>query len=444
MAVKCAPGDCDLKTIVTTHKNTDFDAMASMVAAMMLYPDADPLIPKPLNPNVKAFLSLHKDVFPWIEKPAPDLDHIDRLIVVDTAHWDRLTGMASLRKLPDLEILVWDHHTQPDTIHASWKCYAPVGANITLMLRCLKAEGKGLSPIQATVFLAGLYEDTGQLTFTNTTAEDAYAAGYLLEHGADLKILGRFLRPAYGEKQKSVLFEMLKNARREKINGHSVSISKLAVEGHVDGLAVVVGMYRDIMNVDAAFGIFCIPENERCMVIGRSDVENLNVGDIMRSMGGGGHPGAGSAMLRQVNPDAVSEMICGLIDGNQQASVQISDLMSFPVHTVAPDTSMDEAAKVMRIKGCTGLPVAEEGKLVGMISRRDFQKVRRDSQLKAPVKAYMRQPVQTIEPGKSPLQAARIMIRQDIGRLPVVEEGRMIGIVTRSDVMCYFYDLLPE
>jgi len=414
-----------------------------MIAALMLYPEAEALMPKPINPNVKAFLSLHKDIFPWMEKPAPDLKAAERLVVVDTAHWNRLTGMAELRKRPDLEILIWDHHPQA-TIDASWKCYASVGANITLMLRCLKAEGKRFSPIQATLFLAGLYEDTGQLTFSNTTPEDGYAAGFLLEQGADLAMLSKFLRPAYGEKQKIVLFEMLKNARREKINGHSISISKLTVEGHVDGLAVVVGMYRDIMNVDAAFGIFYIPENERCMVIGRSDVEGLNIGDIMRSMGGGGHPGAGSAMLRQVNPEAVCEMICGLIEGNQQASVQISDLMSFPVYTVSPDMPMEEAAKIMRKRGCTGLPVVEDEKLVGMISRRDFQKVRKDSQLRAPVKAYMRQPVQTIEPGKSPLQAARLMIRQDIGRLPVVEDGRLIGIVTRSDVMCYFYDLLPD
>ena len=79
-----------------------------------------------------------------------------------------------------------------------------------------------------------------------------------------------------------------------------------------------------------------------------------------------------------------------------------------------------------------------------MISRRDFQKVRSETRLKAPVKAYMRYPVQTIHPGISPLQAARIMIRQDIGRLPIVKDGRLIGIVTRSDVMCYFYDLLPD
>ena len=47
--------------IVTTHKNTDFDGFASVVAATLLYPDAIPVLPKQLNPNVKAFLSLHKE-----------------------------------------------------------------------------------------------------------------------------------------------------------------------------------------------------------------------------------------------------------------------------------------------------------------------------------------------------------------------------------------------
>ena len=431
-------------TLITTHKNADFDAVASMTAALLLYPDALVLPPKPLNPNVKAFLSLHKDLFPWSEKPAPTTANAKRLIVVDTAEWSRLSYAKALQAIADLEILIWDHHRSSKMIPATWQCCEPVGANITLMMRCLNAKGIKLTPIQATLFLAGLYEDTGQLTFSNTTAEDAHAAGDLLSQGADLKILGKFLRPAYGEKQKDVLFDMLKGARRQKVNGHSISISRLPVEGHVSGLALVVNMYRDIMNVDAAFGIFCLPNDERCMVIGRSDVEGLNIGSIMRSMGGGGHPGAGSAMLKSVNPEAVTEMILSLVEGNQQASVQISDLMSFPVITVEPSATMDAAAKIMRAKGCTGLPVAEGNRLVGMISRRDFQKVRGEKRLQSPVKAFMRHPVQTIHPGISPLQAARIMIRKDIGRLPVVEEGDLIGIVTRSDVMCYFYDLLPD
>ena len=198
------------------------------------------------------------------------------------------------------------------------------------------------------------------------------------------------------------------------------------------------------MNVDAAFGIFCLPDQDKCMVIGRSDADSLNIGDIMRSLGGGGHPGAGSALLRQVNPDVVEQMICALIDGNQQASVQVSDLMSFPVFSLSPDTPMAAAAKVLREKGCTGLPIVEKGRLIGMISRRDFHRLGKSSQLRAPVKAFMRREVKTIAPGQSPLQAARIMVRHDIGRLPVIENGQVIGIVTRSDVMHYFYDLLPD
>ena len=79
-----------------------------------------------------------------------------------------------------------------------------------------------------------------------------------------------------------------------------------------------------------------------------------------------------------------------------------------------------------------------------MISRRDFRKIKKESQLKAPVKAFMTTKVLAIEPGKSPMEAARLMVKHDIGRLPVVEKGRIIGIITRSDAMLYFYDLLPD
>mgnify|MGYP001551516403 FL=1 len=180
------------------------------------------------------------------------------------------------------------------------------------------------------------------------------------------------------------------------------------------------------------------------MIIGRSGNEGLVVGTLMKSMGGGGHPGAGSAMLKGANPEIAEQMIVDLIKGNQQSSVQISDMMSFPVYAVLPDKSMAEVAKLLRQRGCTGLPVVDDGSLVGIISRRDFKKIRKEDQLQAPVKAFMSSRVISIEPGKSPVQAARTMVRHDIGRLPVVEAGRMIGIITRSDVMRYFYDLLPD
>jgi CBS domain-containing protein len=65
-------------------------------------------------------------------------------------------------------------------------------------------------------------------------------------------------------------------------------------------------------------------------------------------------------------------------------------------------------------------------------------------QINPNVKAFMKTDVITIAPGKSPTEAARLMVKYDIGRLPVVENENIIGILTRSDTMLYFYDLLPD
>jgi nanoRNase/pAp phosphatase (c-di-AMP/oligoRNAs hydrolase) len=391
-------------------------------------------------------MSIHKDIFDYVDRWTIETGRVNNLIVVDTADWARLGPIAELKQRTDLEVRVWDHHTGGD-IDAVWKCQEAVGATVTLMVRQLKAMRKLITPIQATLFLAGLYEDTGNLTFSSCTAEDAYAAGWLLDRKADLALVSKFLRPAYGEKQKDVLFEMLKNTNRLKINGYSVSICRIHIDGHVGNLALVVRMYRDIVNVDAAFGLFVNEEKngkQKCMVIGRSDNEALDVGTLMKSMGGGGHPGAGSAMLKGVNPEIAEQMIVDLIQGNQQSSVQISDLMSFPVFSIPPNTPMAEVAQMLRQRGCTGLPVVDAGVLVGIISRRDFKKIRKEDQLRAPVKAFMSTRVISIKPGNSPIQAAQLMVRHDIGRLPVVEDRRIIGIITRSDAMMYFYDLLPD
>ena len=430
--------------IITTHKNTDFDGLASVFAAGLIFPEAVPVLPKQINPNVKAFLSIHKEIFTVYDARQIDLDRVETLIVVDVNRWDRLDGLKSLRKAPGIEIYLWDHHPGAGTIRANWICNEAMGAAITLLIRQIKQQNKTITPFQATLFLAGLYEDTGNLTFLSTTAEDAYAAGYLLENNADLNIVSSFLRPAYGEKQKEILFQMLQNAARSKIKGYTISLSRLDISGHVENLAVVVQMYREILNVDAAFGIFITHQQDKCMVIGRSRADTLDIGSIMRGLGGGGHPGAGSAMLKGVNPNKVMELIRSLIGGNQLSSVRVADIMSFPVHTVAPDTTMDKAAIVLRKYGCTGVPVVENEKLVGIISRRDFRKVKKESQLSAPVKAYMSSRVITSEPDKNPMQAARLMIKHDIGRLPIVNDGHIIGIVTRSDTMHYFYDLLPD
>jgi len=434
-----------MKQIITTHRNTDFDAMASVVAAQLIYPEAQVALPRQVNPNVNRFLSIHKDHFDFPCVNEVDIEEAQKLIVVDANDWRRLDGLDTLKEKTDLAIDLWDHHPGNGNIHPTWSCCETIGANITLMLRKLKKIRSLMTPMQATLFLLGLYEDTGSLSFPSTCPEDAHAAGYLLERKADLSVAGHFLSPVYNQRQKEVLFELLNTVERRKINGYRIAMGKVIVEGHISNLARVVRMYMDIANVDAAFGLFQSKGGKKCMVIGRAANEGLDIGSIMRCLGGGGHAAAGSAMLKDVKMEAVESMISDLISGNQQASVQVSDLMSFPVYSVASDTSMAEARLLMRRKDCTGLPVIDEGQLVGVLSRRDFNRLRKDRQLHSPVKAFMsRSRLQTIAPGASPLQAANMMVKHDIGRLPVVDDGEIIGIVTRTDTMRYFYDLMPD
>lgn len=443
------PGDASriegerIMELITTHKNVDFDALASVFAARLLYPQAIIMLPRTLNPNTRAFLSIHKDVFPFHTSKDIEAEDISRLVVVDVNHWTRLEGMDGLIEKPGIEIHLWDHHSTPGNIKPDWLCCEHLGATVSLLVRQLEGDGVDLSSIQATLFLAGIYEDTGNLTFPTTTGIDARSVAFLLGQGADLGIVANFLRPVYGPKQKDVLFEMLKTAERLDIDGCTVSINKATIDGHTPGLALVVNMYQDIMNVDAAFGVFLDVKRDQCTVIGRSSGENPDIGAIMRRMGGGGHQNAGSAVLKSVTPETVAEQIAKMIRVDPSPSVLIGDRMSYPVMTTSPQTPMKEVALLLRETGCTGIPVVEGDEVVGIVSRRDFKRVKKSSQLNSPVKAFMSGKLIHIHPEKRVEEAARLMVKHDIGRLPVVEEGKLIGIITRSDVMRYYYDLLP-
>ena len=430
--------------IAATHTGSDFDALASLVASSILYPGIKLILPNSINPNLKTFLSIHKDLFNFYSIKDIDLDLVKSLVVVDTSSWKRLEGLQSLKEKQDLEIILFDHHLHDD-IEPDLEIRKETGAAVTLMIQEIQKQKKIITPIQATLFLMGIYEDTGNLTFPSTTPDDAYAAAFLLDRKADLSILNTFLQYGYGKKQKDVLFRMLQKAERLNINNYTLSISTIGIKGRIENLAVVVQMFREIINVDAVFGIFHDIDTKKCMIIGRSGSDEINMGLIMRSLGGGGHPGAGSAQIKDVNPKAVETMIVELIKGNQTTSVNLSDIMSYPVITVTEDTKVKEVAMLLREVGCTGVPITDKNdRLVGIMSRRDFKKVRKDSQMQSPVKAFMtRNPVSLLY-DKSAMEAAKLMIKHDIGRIPIIKDDKIIGIVTRSDTMLYFYDLLPD
>lgn len=431
--------------IATTHKNTDFDGLASIIAATLLYPGCVGVVPKMTNRNVEQFLSTHKTAFNLILPHEVDHQEVKKLVVVDTNQWQRLDRMEKLAARDDLEIDLWDHHmTGNGDIVPTWSCKEQIGSTVTLFVREMQKRNMELTPLDSTIMLIGLYEDTGHLSYPSTTAEDARAAAYLLDNRADLNVTGFFLQPPYEENQKEILFEMMKETEKITVNTNTIGVNIVRLDKKVSNLATVVNMYRKIVNVDALFVIFT--NDNRNTVIGRSGAENIDIGRLLSGLGGGGHRGAGSATIKssEMSASEIKQRILTELRADRAESARISDIMSFPVISVPPATPMKEVRDLMSKKKIRGIMVMEEEEIHGIIVLWDLKRVKKEQHWDSPVKAFMARDIITIEPAAPPSTAARIMIENDVGYLPVVENNKVIGIVTRTDILTYYYDLLPE
>ncbi|NLD35418.1 MAG: CBS domain-containing protein [Desulfatiglans sp.] len=431
--------------MILTHKNADFDAIASSIAASMVYPGAMPYLPASINPNVKNFLSMHKYKLKYQESGNPqDLDSVKRIIIVDANRWERIENSERYSSL-NAAFHVWDHHPGESDINAEWSCVQDCGSATSLLVTKIIEKRIPVSVIEATLFLAGIYEDTGNLSFPGSRGIDARAVAFLLDNGADLDIVNSFLKPKYGHIQKQLLFRMIEKGNIEEVNGNRVSINFTEVKGHSPGLSLIVDIYHRIMGVDVVFGVFIDKKRNQSAVIGRSAVDSINIGFILSHLdNGGGRPRAGSGVIKSVDQRHIREMIIDIMKTKQPSSPSIGDLMSYPVITVSETATMKEVAMLFREKGCTGVPVTREKSIVGIISRSDFKKVKDTKQMEAPVKAFMSEKVINIDLNSTVSSATRLMVKHDIGRLPVMKENELIGIITRTDAMRFFYDLLPE
>ena len=170
------------------------------------------------------------------------------------------------------------------------------------------------------------------------------------------------------------------------------------------------------------------------------------MGALLRQLGGGGHPAAASVTVKtkDYGPEEIKEKIIELVRKNRQSGAVVADLMSFPVTFVSPDQKMNEVREIMQQESIRGVLVGTETDLQGIIVIWDFKKLKLDKQWNQPVKAFMVRDVSVTKPDMLASEAAQFMVKKNIGHLPVSHEGKIIGIVTRTDILNYFYGMLPE
>ncbi len=431
--------------IVVTHNNMDFDALAAQFGVTCLYPSVKIVLGYPLQGNVREFLALYRSSLPLVQSKFIEFEKVTKIYVVDCQHVDRLDD-ALKAFLNDAKnpppIVVFDHHAKdPDglvKIACPESQIVPVGAATTLLVDQLRMRKAKLTPFAATLLALGIYEDTGCLTFTGTTATDARCVAYLLKHGVDLEQVNSYIRPKLNQEQVSLLESLVKSAVVTSIEGSKVVLSYSKTERFVEGLANLTSKMLEIMSCDAAF--CAVYMRDRIHLVGRSDSQLVDVRYVVRRFGGDGHPGAGSAVIKHGDARLILQEIEGMLAEKVPPEPTAADIMMSPVRTIKPTSTMEEASRLMIRYGQDGFIVVDNGEVEGVISRRDIDQAVHHKLGHAPVLGFMSRPVIKVKP-ESPLsEIQRVMVKEDIGRVPVLtEEGELVGLVTRHTVLQTLY-----
>jgi chloride channel protein, CIC family len=116
--------------------------------------------------------------------------------------------------------------------------------------------------------------------------------------------------------------------------------------------------------------------------------------------------------------------------------MKVVELMNKNVVTCHPSEMLTAIINKFELFGITGMPVVEKGKIVGIVSQSDIlQKLKDGSVADMAVKDVMVEEVITAAPTESVVAVARLMIEKKINRVPIVESDRVVGIVTRGDII---------
>lgn len=423
--------------VITSHINADFDAFASAVAAKKLYPEAVIVFPGSLEKKVRDFV----DAFYRADiKKIKDisLKEINRLIIVDTKHADRIGSFKEILSRPDLKIHIYDHHPINESdIRGELEVIDSVGAVSTIFTEIIQRDNISITPEEATLLCLGIYEETGSLTFSSTTPRDLMAVAYLLRKGANLNIVSEFLKIELSREEFSLLNELMQSLKEVVVHGVRIKIGKGTMEGFGD----VAHLAHRIMDMEETDGIvLMISMADKILIVARSKVPEMDASKVLSDFGGGGHPTAASATVKDVPFEILEERLIKSLNKNIKPLKQAGDIMTTPVIVISHNSTIKEAEGMMTKYGVNVLPVVKEGAYIGILTREVVEKAifhklgENRCEDFATIDAY----TVTVDTPISEIE--RVMIERNQRFVPVVDGKKIIGAITRTDILRSIYE----
>lgn len=426
-------------TVITTHINADFDALASMLAAQKLYPDALVIFPGSQEKNLKNFfINSMAYLFNMVDINRIDFDSISRLVLVDTRQTGRIGRLAEVLGKPGLEIHIYDHHPpSANDIKGDIEIHGETGANVTILTEIIREKNIAITPDEATIMCLGIYEDTGSFTFPSTSERDFLAAAYLLSEGANLNVVSNLIARELSPEQVVLLNDMIQAVTRYYINGIEVVVTSVTMEKYMPDFAFLVQKMVKMENLDAIFAIARM-EN-KIYVVARSRINEVDVGAILTTLGGGGHAYAAAASIKGKTLAQTETALVEMLYEKIRASRQAKDLMSSPAISISPDVTCKKARNIIAHYNLNALLVTEKRNgaeaLCGYITRQVIEKALYHKLDQVMVKDYMTTEVATVQPEADLIEVQKKIIDNKQRILPVVENETVAGVITRTDLL---------
>lgn len=278
--------------IIFTHEQADFDAAGSVLAAWLLDPSRMPILPKRRNRNLAAFIDDYKNRLPFFTWNTLPKGQINRIYITDTQNIEPHSRMTGVK-----DVIVWDHHPHrhifPDRDE---NIYESTGACTTFLVeQLMKKPDQHPGRIYTTLMLMGIYEDTGSLSYGTTTPRDIRAAAWLVEKGADLDLMRRYILQPLTDHQQQGFDILMRTMETCEINGQQVVIAAADIREISDEFSAVAQKLRDMLNPDGLVLLLAVKTGIR--IICRGTTDEINFGSMMRSMQGGGHVRAASGLI---------------------------------------------------------------------------------------------------------------------------------------------------
>jgi len=418
--------------LIVTHEQPDFDALASLALARLLFPNATATVQGALSPGLTSFLRLYRDQLELADPQAIDLDAVTELIVVDTADAGRIRPFDRL--VGAVPTTLYDHHPPPAApIAAARGLREQVGATATLLTRELMATGIVIPPPIASLALLGIHEDTGNLSYDLTRPDDYRAAAHLLASGASLQLVRRFTVDATSPEHHAFREAMLDAARPVAVAGRRVSVAAFDYPHYVPGVSGLANDLLELHRADAA--VVAVSMEGKTLVFARA-TERFDVASALHdALGGAGHPGAAYAKT-DLDPAAAARHVLDALAAHATPVLTAAELMSAPVKTVRESATVAEAQQQLLLYGHNGMPVmSDQGALVGVVSRRDLERALRHGLGRSRVSGFMSRNVVSAGRGTVLADLEELVLRHNIGRIPILDGGSLVGIVTRTDLI---------